>query len=93
MKETKKEKKEAIKYDGDKKEAKKVKKEVDENLIQRVSTFDVFEGENIPKDKKSVAINVSIQADNKTLSDNDLNQISQKIIKEVENKTGGKIRS
>ena len=61
--------------------------------IRSVNIFDVFEGGNLPQDKKSVAINVSIQADNKTLSDNDLNQISQKIIKEVENKTGGKIRS
>ena len=43
--------------------------------------------------KKSIAINVSLQADDKTLSDNDLNEISKKIIKEVENKTGGNIRS
>ena len=34
-----------------------------------------------------------LQADDKTLSDNDLNQISDKIINEVENKTGGNIRS
>ena len=66
--------------------------ELDAN-IRSVNIFDVFEGGNLPQDKKSVAINVLIQADNKTLSDNDLNQISQKIIKEVENKTGGKIRS
>ena len=31
----------------------KLIKEVDENIIQKVVTFDVFEGENIPKDKKS----------------------------------------
>ena len=47
----------------------------------------------LPQDKKSVAISVSMQAQDKTLSDSDLNQISQKIIKEVENKTGGKIRT
>ena len=51
-----------------------------------------FKG-NLPANKKSIAINVSIQADDKTLSDSDLNQISEKIIKEVENKTGGNIRS
>tara|TARA_A100001011_G_scaffold67855_1_gene69166 strand:- start:2674 stop:5070 length:2397 start_codon:yes stop_codon:yes gene_type:complete len=61
--------------------------------IKSVIIFDVFEGGNLPQDKKSVALNVSIQADNKTLSESDLNQISQKIIKEVEEKTGGKIRS
>ena len=37
----------------------KIIKEVDEKLIQKVITFDVYEGENIPKDKKSVAINVT----------------------------------
>ena len=61
--------------------------------IKSVNIFDVFEGGNLPTDKKSVAINVSLQAEDRTLSDNDLNQISEKIIKEVENKTGGNIRS
>ena len=54
---------------------------------------DLLLGGNLPSDKKSIAINVSLQADDKTLSDNDLNQISKKIIKEVEDKTGGNIRS
>ena len=61
--------------------------------IKTVNIFDVFQGGNLPIDKKSIAINVLLQANDKTLSDNDLNQISEKIIKEVENKTGGNIRS
>jgi len=71
----------------------KIIREVDENLIQKVSTFDVFEGENIPKDKKSVAINVTLQAIDKTLSENDLDDISKKIIDTVSKKTGASIRS
>ena len=71
----------------------KIIKEVDENLIQKVSTFDVYEGENIPKDKKSVAINVTLQAADKTLTENDLDLISKKIIQIVSEKTGAKIRS
>ena len=70
----------------------KIIKDLDEN-IRSVNIFDVFEGGNLPPNKKSVAINVSLQAEDKTLSDGDLNQISDKIIKEVETKTGGKIRS
>ena len=58
----------------------KIIKEIDEDLIQDVVTFDVYEGENIPKDKKSVAINVTLQSINKTLSEKDLDQISKKII-------------
>ena len=68
-------------------------KEVDENIIQKVFTFDIFEGDSIPKNKKSVAINVTLQADDRTLSEKDLDQISKKIIEAVQNKTGAIIRS
>ena len=71
----------------------KLIKEVDENIIQKVVTFDIFEGESIPKDKKSVAINVILQALDKTLSEKDLDQVSQKIIEVVKEKTGATIRS
>jgi len=71
----------------------KLIKEVDENIIQKVVTFDVYEGENIPKDKKSVAINVTLQALDKTLSEKDLDQVSQKIIEVIKEKTGATIRS
>ena len=71
----------------------KLIKAVDENIIQKVRTFDVYEGENIPKDKKSVAINVTLQALDRTLSEKDLDQISQKIIETVKEKTGATIRS
>ena len=71
----------------------KLIKEVDENIIQKVRTFDVYEGENIPKDKKSVAINITLQALDKTLSEKDLDQVSQKIIETVREKTGATIRS
>ena len=39
----------------------KIIREIDNSLIQDVRTFDVYEGENIPKDKKSVAINVTLK--------------------------------
>ena len=71
----------------------KIIREVDDNLIQNVLTFDVYEGENIPKDKKSVAINVTLQAIDKTLTENDLDEISKKIIDTVSKKTGATIRS
>jgi phenylalanyl-tRNA synthetase beta chain len=71
----------------------KIIREVDDDLIQKVLTFDVYEGENIPKDKKSVAINVTLQAMNKTLTENDLDEISKRIIDTVSKKTGATIRS
>ena len=71
----------------------KIIREVDDNLIQNVSTFDVYEGENIPNDKKSVAINVTLQAIDKTLTESDLDEISRRIIDTVSKKTGATIRS
>ena len=66
---------------------------IDEKLIQKVTTFDVYEGENIPEGKKSVAINITLQSFDKTLTENDLDQISQNIINVVSEKTGATIRS
>ena len=53
----------------------------------------MYEGENIPKGKKSVAVNVTLQALDKTLTENDLDQICKDIIKVVSEKTGAIIRS
>ena len=66
---------------------------INKNLISNIRIFDVYEGDNIPSDKKSIAINVTIQSNEKTLNDTDLENINKLIIKTVENKTGAKIRS
>jgi phenylalanyl-tRNA synthetase beta chain len=66
---------------------------VDKNLIKEVKIFDVYHGENIPEDKKSIAINVSIQSNEKTLKEQDLDLLNKSIIELVEKKTGAKIRS
>ena len=71
----------------------KIIRDIDGSIIQNVTTFDVYEGENIPKDKKSVAISVTLQAEDKTLNEEDLDQISRKIIDVVKEKTGATIRS
>ena len=66
---------------------------VDKNLISNIKVFDVYEGENIPEGKKSIALNVTIQSSEKTLKDEDLDRINQLIISTVEEKIGAKIRS
>ena len=66
---------------------------IDQNLISNVKIFDVYEGDNIPEDQKSIAINVTIQSSEKTLNDSDLEKINRLIIETVETKTGAKIRS
>ena len=66
---------------------------VDKSLIKSVKVFDVYEGENIPENKKSIALNVIIQSLEKTLNEEDLNKINQLIISTVELKIDAKIRS
>ncbi len=66
---------------------------IDQNLISNIRVFDVYEGDNIPKNQKSIAISVTIQSSEKTLNDNDLENINKLIVETVENKTGAKIRS
>ena len=66
---------------------------VDKELIKSVKVFDVYEGANIPEDKKSIALNVVVQSLEKTLTEDDLDKINQLIISAVESKTSAKIRS
>ena len=66
---------------------------VDNKLIKSVRVFDVYEGENIPEGKKSIALNVTIQSTEKTLNETDLENINKLIISMVESKSGAKIRS
>ena len=66
---------------------------IDKNLISNIKVFDVYEGDNIPENQKSVAISVTIQSLEKTLNDSDLEKVNKLIIETVENKTGAKIRS
>ena len=71
----------------------KIITDVDKDLIKSIRVFDVYEGENIDKDKKSVALNVTIQSSKKSLTEEDLNNLNKLIISSVENKTGAKLRS
>ena len=62
-------------------------------MISNIKVFDVYQGDNIPENQKSIAISVTIQSSEKTLKDSDLENINKLIIETVEKKTGAKIRS
>jgi len=65
---------------------------VDKKLITDVSVFDVYEGKGIDPDKKSVAVAVTIQPREKTLTDQEIDAVAAKIVAEVTKKTGGSLR-
>lgn len=64
----------------------------DKALIAGVSVFDVFEGGSLGADKKSLAIAVTLAPKDKTLTDQEIEAVSGKIVAEVQRATGGQIR-
>jgi phenylalanyl-tRNA synthetase beta chain len=65
---------------------------VDKKLITSVTVFDVYEGKGIDEAKKSVAIAVTLQPREKTLTDQEIDAVAAKIVDEVTKKTGGMLR-
>ncbi len=65
---------------------------VDKQLITSVVVFDVYEGKGIDDGKKSVAIAVTLQPREKTLTDQEIDAVAAKIVAEVTKKTGGSLR-
>ncbi|KFB08460.1 phenylalanine--tRNA ligase subunit beta [Nitratireductor basaltis] len=64
----------------------------DKKLITGVNVFDIFEGASLGEDKKSVAIEVTIQPSDKTLTDEDFEALAGKIVQNVGKQTGGTLR-
>ncbi|MBR0932330.1 phenylalanine--tRNA ligase subunit beta [Bradyrhizobium jicamae] len=65
---------------------------VDRKLIAAVTVFDLYEGKGIDPGKKSIAIAVTIQPREKTMTDQEIDAIADKIVAEVTKKTGGTLR-
>jgi phenylalanyl-tRNA synthetase beta chain len=65
----------------------------DKKLVAEVIVFDVYEGEGIAQDKKSIAIAVTLQPWEKTLTDAEIEAVAAKIVDEVAKKTGGVLRA
>ncbi len=64
----------------------------DKQLICDVNIFDIFSGKNIAQDKKSVALRVKIQPIEKTLTSDEIDAISKKIIEAVSKFYGATLR-
>ncbi|MBB4121036.1 phenylalanine--tRNA ligase subunit beta [Martelella radicis] len=65
----------------------------DRKLITGVTVFDVFAGASLGEGKKSIAVEVSIQPSDRTLTDEDFEALTKKIVANVEKTTGGVIRA
>ncbi|MHA6730027.1 phenylalanine--tRNA ligase subunit beta [Devosia sp. A369] len=65
----------------------------DKGLIKDVVVFDVFEGAHVGEGKKSIAIEVTLQPTDKTLTDEDIEKVSTAIITAVTKTSGGVLRT
>jgi phenylalanyl-tRNA synthetase beta chain len=65
----------------------------DKNLVSAVDVFDVYEGKGIDSGKKSVAIAVTLQPREKTLTDEEIDAVARKIVAEVTKRTGAVLRA
>jgi phenylalanyl-tRNA synthetase beta chain len=66
---------------------------VDRKLITSVSVFDLYDGQGVDAGKKSVAIAVTIQPREKTMTDQEIDALGTKIVAEVSKRTGGVLRA
>ena len=64
----------------------------DRALIAEVGVFDVFTGKGVPDGKKSLAIEVTLQPKEKTLTDAEIEAVAERIVEAVKKATGGELR-
>ena len=71
----------------------KIIKKGGKGLITDINVFDVYQGENIEQGYKSIAISLTYQDKNKTLKDNEVNEVQNKIISSLEKVLDAKLRT
>ena len=64
----------------------------DKKLLKKVELFDVYEGKNLEAGKKSYAINLTLQDEEKTMNDKQTDNIMQKIVQSLEKQLDAKLR-
>lgn len=73
-------------------EIEKIAYETEKKLLKSVELFDVYEGKNLEAGKKSYAVSFMLQDENQTLNDKQIDKIMSKLIKNLEEKLGAKLR-
>lgn len=78
----------AVKYDT----LERIARKYASKLLKQVSLFDVFEGAAVGEGKKSYALNFVLQSADKTLTDEEINKVMNKLIAAYEREAGAKLR-
>lgn len=70
----------------------KIANQSEKQLLKNVNLFDVYEGKNLPKGKKSYAVSFTLQDEHKTLTDKQIDKIMSKLQSNFENQLGAELR-
>lgn len=70
----------------------KLAKQSEKQLLKNINLFDVYQGKNLPKGKKSYAVSFTIQDENKTLTDKQIDKIMSKLQTSFEKELGAELR-
>lgn len=70
----------------------KLAKQSEKQLLKSVNLFDVYQGKNLPKGKKSYAVSFTLQDENKTLTDKQIDKIMNKLQSSFERQLGAELR-
>ncbi|RED49279.1 phenylalanine--tRNA ligase subunit beta [Seonamhaeicola aphaedonensis] len=70
----------------------KIASQTEKQLLKDVDLFDVYQGKNLPKGKKSYAISFTLQDENKTLTDKQIDKIMNKLQANFEKELGAELR-
>lgn len=64
----------------------------EKRLLKSVTLFDVYEGKNLEAGKKSYAVSMTLQDDEKTLNDKQIDAVMKKIITNLQKQLGAQLR-
>lgn len=70
----------------------KIASQTEKQLLKDVDLFDVYQGKNLPKGKKSYAVSFTLQDENKTLTDKQIDKIMNKLQINFEKQLGAELR-
>jgi phenylalanyl-tRNA synthetase beta chain len=69
-----------------------IARQTEKSLLKDINLFDVYEGKNLPEGKKSYAVSFTLQDSTKTLTDEQIDKIMNKLQKNLENEVGASLR-
>ena len=69
-----------------------IARQTEKSLLKDINLFDVYEGKNLPEGKKSYAVSFMLQDNTKTLTDEQIDKIMNKLQKNLESEVGASLR-